>query len=175
MERMQFGRPLRLLVAALGTATLTGCACGMLSPCGVEPCEEPVPEVAPPPEPAPPPPPPPPPPPQPPASKVVFFDFDQAVIRSEDMALLERHARFLNDYPERTIVIEGHCDERGPERYNDGLGMKRAQAVFEVLSGRGVAEGRMETQSYGESRPAVPGSGEDAWASNRRAVIIYYE
>lgn len=173
MERKQFGRPVRLLAAVLGTATLTGCACGMLSPCGVEPCEEPAPEVAPAPEP--PPPPPPPPSPQPPASKVFFFDFDQATIRSEDVPLLERHARFLVDYPERTIVIEGHADERGPERYNEGLGMKRAQAVFEMLSGRGVAEGRMETKTYGESRPAVPGSDEDAWASNRRAVIIYYE
>ena len=173
MVREGFVRPAKLVCALLGTTLLTGCACGMLSPCGVVPCPEPEPEVVA--EPEPPPPPPPPPPPQPPAASTVYFDFDDATVRGEDMALLERHAEFLRDHPERRVIVEGHCDERGPERYNTGLGLRRAQAVGEVLRMNGIAEERIEPKSFGESRPAVPGSDESAWASNRRAVIIYYE
>ena len=173
MVRKGVGQSAKLVVVLLGSSLLTGCACGMLSPCGVEPCPEPEPEVVA--EPEPPPPPPPPPPPQPPAAKIVYFDFDEAVVRGEDMPLLERHAEFLRDHPQRNIVVEGHCDERGPERYNNGLGLRRAEAVREVLRRHGIAEDRIESKSFGESRPAVPGSDESAWASNRRAVIIYYE
>lgn len=170
----RWGDAAKLPLAALGALLVTGCACGFDEPC-VAPCEDDVPLVAvaePPPTP---PPPPPPEPPKPPAMRVVYFDFDDATVRPQDMALLSRHADFLRDHGGYAVTVEGHCDERGAESYNDGLGMKRAQAVHDVLVGNGVSATRIEAVSYGESRPASPGRSEADWAKNRRAVIIYYE
>lgn len=164
----------KLPVAALGALLVTSCACGFGEPC-VEPCEEEVPPPLVAAEPPPAPPPPPPEPPKPPAMRVVYFDFDDATVRPEDMALLARHAAFLRDHGGHAVTVEGHCDERGAESYNEGLGMKRAQAVQDVLVGNGVAASRIDAVSYGESRPASVGRSEANWAKNRRAVIIYYE
>ena len=166
-------RTVRLLGVSAASLLLTGCACGVLSPC-VGPCEEEVVIPAPTPPPEPTPPPAPPPPPEPPAMRVVYFGFDDATISGQDMRLLQRHAAFLRENAEHSITVEGHCDERGSESYNSGLGMRRAEAVLEALSAQGVAATRMEAVTYGEKQPAEAGSDETAWAKNRRAVIIYY-
>ena len=68
-----------------------------------------------------------------------------------------------------TLIIAGFTDERGTEDYNRGLGEKRAQAVRDALISQGVSGGRIQTVSFGEEMPADPGSGESAWAMNRRA------
>ena len=165
-------RVAKLFGVGVSSLLLAGCACGFVTPC-VGPCDEEL--VAPAPAPVPEPtPPPPPPPPEPPAMRVVYFDFDDATVRGEDMDLLARHADFLRQHAKYTVTVEGHCDERGPERYNEGLGMKRAEAVLAVLSANGVSATRMEAVSFGEEQPAEPGEDETAWAQNRRAVIIYY-
>ena len=106
--------------------------------------------------------------------RVVYFDFDDAAIRDEGMQLLERHAAFLRENAKYSITVEGHCDERGSESYNNGLGMQRAEAVLAVLATNGVAETRMQAVSFGEKQPATTGDDETAWAKNRRAVILYY-
>ena len=154
-------------------------------------CESQAPEPPPAPEPAPvvEQPPPPPPPPPPPAfndnlepyypgttrllERVFYFEFDRAVINSADLEALQVHADVLRDNPSRRVVIEGHCDERGTREYNLALGERRADAVRSFLTAAGVSGSRVETVSYGEERPDDPGSGEDAWARNRRAVMIY--
>lgn len=172
---LNWQRPASLVkMLALGAASLvlTGCACGFGdTPC-VGPCEEEA--AAPVPAPVPTPEPPPPPPPEPPNMRVVYFGFDNATVRDEDMSLLEQHATFLRENAKHYITIEGHCDERGPESYNEGLGLRRAQSVFNVLSTNGVPATRMTAVSFGEGKPADPSEGEEAWAKNRRAVIIYY-
>ena len=68
-----------------------------------------------------------------------------------------------------TLIIAGFTDERGTEEYNRGLGEKRAQAVRDALISQGVSGGRIQTVSFGEEMPADSGSGESAWAMNRRA------
>jgi len=67
------------------------------------------------------------------------------------------------------IIIAGFTDDRGTEEYNRGLGERRAQAVREALIGMGVSGGRVQTVSFGEEMPADSGSGDAAYAKNRRA------
>ena len=100
----------------------------------------------------------------------VFFEYDRSDISSEGRQILERQAQWLRRYPNVTVTIEGHTDERGTREYNLALGERRAQAVKNVLSALGIPAGRMQTISYGKERPDPVGSDEAAWARNRRAV-----
>ncbi len=102
----------------------------------------------------------------------VFFDFDKSEIRSDAVPTLERQAAWLKQFPQVTILIEGHADERGTREYNLALGERRANATRDFLVGLGIADGRIEITSYGKERPAVLGSNEAAWAQNRRAVTV---
>ncbi|MBW8271498.1 peptidoglycan-associated lipoprotein Pal [Caldovatus aquaticus] len=102
----------------------------------------------------------------------VFFDFDRANIRPDQRPVLERQARWLQQYPQVQVTVEGHADERGTREYNLALGQRRANAARDVLIANGVAASRIETISYGEDRPAALGSNEEAWAQNRRAVTV---
>jgi len=100
----------------------------------------------------------------------VFFAFDRSDISSESQQILARQADWLRRYPNVTVTIEGHCDERGTREYNLALGERRAQAVKNVLVAMGIPAGRLSTISYGKERPAVVGSTDDAYAQNRRGV-----
>ena len=98
----------------------------------------------------------------------VFFAFDQYDLDTEAMGILSRNARLLREAGV-TILISGHCDERGTVEYNLALGERRALAVRDYLVSLGVPAGKLRVTSYGESRPFAKGSNEDAWAQNRRA------
>jgi len=100
----------------------------------------------------------------------VFFAFDRSDISSEAQQTLTRQADWLRRYPNVTVTIEGHCDERGTREYNLALGERRAQAVKNVLVALGIPASRISTISYGKERPAVVGSTEEAYAQNRRGV-----
>jgi peptidoglycan-associated lipoprotein len=100
----------------------------------------------------------------------VFFAFDRSDISPEAQQILSRQADWLQRYPNVTVTIEGHCDERGTREYNLALGERRAQAVKNVLVASGIPASRISTISYGKERPAVVGSSEEAYAQNRRAV-----
>jgi peptidoglycan-associated lipoprotein len=102
-------------------------------------------------------------------AEMVFFDYDRSEIRADSRAMLDRKARVLRDQPAVRIRIEGHADERGSTEYNLALGSRRAESVKSYLAGLGIGVGRIETTTYGESRPLARGSDEAAWARNRRA------
>ena len=108
-----------------------------------------------------------------PISRTYYFDYDKAVIKPADLASLEVHAQILRRNPDRSIVIEGHCDERGTREYNLALGERRAGAISSFLASAGVPGRQIETVSYGEERPEDPGHDEAAWARNRRGIISY--
>jgi peptidoglycan-associated lipoprotein len=102
----------------------------------------------------------------------VYFDTDQAVLRADARASLEARAEAIRQHPELGVVtIQGHCDERGSDAYNLALGERRAAAVKSYLVDLGVPASRLETVSYGESRPAVAGHDETAWRYNRRSEL----
>jgi peptidoglycan-associated lipoprotein len=100
----------------------------------------------------------------------VFFAFDRSDITPESQQILSRQADWLRRYPNVTVTIEGHCDERGTREYNLALGERRAQAAKNVLVASGIPASRISTISYGKERPIVVGSNEEAWAQNRVAI-----
>jgi peptidoglycan-associated lipoprotein len=102
----------------------------------------------------------------------VFFDFDMYDIRADAQDTLQKQAAWLQQYPNFTIMIEGHCDERGTREYNLALGERRANAVRNYLVALGIDGNRIQTISYGKERPAVEGTDETAFAQNRRGVTV---
>jgi peptidoglycan-associated lipoprotein len=103
----------------------------------------------------------------------IYFDFDASTIRSEYAQTVAAHAAHLNNNSRMAVRLEGHTDERGSREYNIGLGERRAQAVRRAMMLQGVRGDQISTVSYGEERPAVSGSDEEAWAMNRRVEIVY--
>ncbi|HEX4870871.1 MAG TPA: peptidoglycan-associated lipoprotein Pal [Nevskiaceae bacterium] len=106
------------------------------------------------------------------SQRTVYFAYDSAEISVETRSIVERFGRFLVANPTKRVRLEGHADERGTREYNVGLGENRANAVREVLLGMGVSASQISVVSYGEERPAVPGSDEAAYAKNRRVEIV---
>ena len=99
----------------------------------------------------------------------VFFGYDSAELDADAQELLQHQAAWLKQHDILSVIIEGHCDERGTREYNLALGEKRAQAVKNYLSGLAVFP-VVNTISYGKERPAVIGSNDAAWGQNRRSV-----
>ena len=107
------------------------------------------------------------------AADRVFFAYDSAELRPDARATLDALATQMQKRPQCRFVIEGHCDERGTREYNLALGEKRASVAMSYLAALGVDPTRLQTVSYGKERPAVTGSGEEIWAQNRRAAIVF--
>lgn len=101
--------------------------------------------------------------------KTVYFEFDSYSIPTEYRKELTAAVPSLKNQKSVRIQVEGHCDERGSNEYNLALGERRARAVMDFLVSEGVPAEILSTISYGEERPAVQGSTEEAWAKNRRA------
>jgi len=108
-----------------------------------------------------------------PLGRIIYFGYDKAVLPPESLPLLELHAAFLRNNPDRRVLIEGNTDERGTREYNLALGERRSDAVRTFLVSTGVRRSQVDTVSYGEERPADAGHDEAAWAKNRRAVLVY--
>lgn len=102
-----------------------------------------------------------------------FFDYDQSSVRADAQTVLTRNADALkaifNEFPGFTVVVEGHCDERGSAEYNLGLGDRRATSAKDFLVQLGVPADRLRTISYGKERPQCTESNEECWQRNRRA------
>jgi peptidoglycan-associated lipoprotein len=98
----------------------------------------------------------------------VFFEYDKYELRGEARTVLQENARYLKEASSASVLLEGHCDERGTNEYNLALGQRRADAVLEYLVDLGVERSRLRTLSYGEERPFAMGSTESVWAQNRR-------
>lgn len=128
---------------------------------------------------APPPKPPPTPPPAPPAAPArtkpvyshVLFDFDKAVLKPEGKAEVDKVVADLKKYNKDTVLIEGHTCDIGDEKYNMGLGQRRADAVKKYMVEQGIAEGRITTKSFGETQPAVKNESAANRKLNRRVVF----
>jgi len=104
--------------------------------------------------------------------KDAFFDYDQAVLRSDAREALSSDAGWLKKFPSTRLLIEGHCDERGTEEYNLALGDRRAAAVREYLAGLGVTAERVQTVSYGKERPFCEQENESCFQQNRRGHLL---
>ncbi len=100
----------------------------------------------------------------------VFFAFDSAAISDTARADLESQALYMKKHPNKDVILEGHCDERGSTEYNLALGALRAGNAAHVLIAEGIEPSRIKTISYGKENPQYPGTGEEVWAKNRNAT-----
>ena len=102
----------------------------------------------------------------------VFFKYDLARLSADSQQVLNENARWIKKFPTATVIIEGHCDERGSEEYNLALGDRRSQATREYLQDIGVRGGQLEALSFGEERPFENCHDETCWQKNRRAHFV---
>jgi peptidoglycan-associated lipoprotein len=105
--------------------------------------------------------------------QIIYFDFDKSTIQSQFTELLQAHADFLVKNPSVKVLVEGHADERGTPEYNIALGESRAKSVSKYLQSLGVSESQISVVSYGEEKPMIKSRTEEAFAKNRRAVLVY--
>jgi peptidoglycan-associated lipoprotein len=102
----------------------------------------------------------------------VFFETDSTELTPQSIATLDKQAQWLTTYAQYTFTVEGHADERGTREYNIALGARRAQAVRDYLTSRGIQAYRMRTISYGKERPVAVCNDISCWSQNRRAVTV---
>ncbi len=105
--------------------------------------------------------------------KDVYFEYDSYEITPQYESVIQSDARFLQQHPSITFLIEGHCDERGSIEYNLTLGEYRANAAKNALVQQGVSAARIRTISYGKEKPVCTESTESCWQQNRRAHFVY--
>jgi peptidoglycan-associated lipoprotein len=103
---------------------------------------------------------------------MVHFDVAKAEIQPDGHAALDRKVAILTANPLVRVRITGACDDRGSDEYNQALGDRRAAAVQRYLVAQGIDAARLENVSAGEKSPIDGGSGEVAWARNRRAEFL---
>ena len=105
----------------------------------------------------------------------VTFAFDDATVRDEDRAALDRFAQIVNKYYTGTVVtVEGHADPAGSARYNTALSKRRAESVAAYLTQAGMSGTDLRTIGYGEARQIVKGAEKDepGAEANRRVVFV---
>lgn len=103
---------------------------------------------------------------------IVYFSTDSTDLSPEAQQTLASQARWLQQYSQYTITIEGHADERGTREYNIGLGAKRAESVKSYLARNGISGARIRTISYGKERPVAVCNDISCWSQNRRAQTV---
>ncbi|MGO8839761.1 MAG: peptidoglycan-associated lipoprotein Pal [Methyloceanibacter sp.] len=103
---------------------------------------------------------------------LVHFEVDSSALTGEAQGILRSQAVWLNQYPQYTVTIQGHADERGTREYNIALGARRAIAVRGFLAQQGVSAARMRTISYGKERPIAVCDDISCWSQNRRAQTV---
>jgi peptidoglycan-associated lipoprotein len=105
-----------------------------------------------------------------------YFDYDKATIRPDAVKALQADSTelrtILAHYPDYKLTVQGHCDERGSEEYNIGLGDRRAAAAEEYLVEVGIPSGQLSVISYGKERPVCTEHNEACWQKNRRIHIV---
>ena len=102
----------------------------------------------------------------------IFFATNESVLTTASRDTLRKQAAWLRKNSDITVVLEGHCDERGTREYNLALGERRANAAKDYLMTYGVASNRISVISYGKERPVDSGSNPLAWSKNRRSVTV---
>jgi peptidoglycan-associated lipoprotein len=105
--------------------------------------------------------------------RVIYFDYDSSEIQPQFIEILRAHSLYLSTNPGASVLLQGHTDARGTREYNLALAEQRANRVRGFMLAEGVADGQINTISYGEEKPAQRGQGEESWALNRRVELVY--
>lgn len=107
------------------------------------------------------------------AKRSTYYPFDVSAVQDADKPVVQAHAKYLSEHPDRKVRMEGNCDERGSNEYNLGLGNRRANGVKQMLLLGGARASQIETVSYGEEKPRCTDHNEACWKQNRRTDIRY--
>ncbi|RSY03077.1 OmpA family protein, partial [Sphingomonas koreensis] len=118
-------------------------------------------------------PPPPPPPVCSPGPYIVFFEWDKSDITPEAAGILDNAISQYQTCGNAQVMLAGHADRSGSASYNVGLSQRRADSVKAYLTGRGIADGTISTEAFGESRPRVETADGVRELQNRRVEITY--
>ena len=102
----------------------------------------------------------------------IHFIVDQSTLTPQAMDTLRKQVVWLRQYPNVTIQVEGHADERGTREYNIALSARRATATRRFLLSQGLQASRLSTIAYGKERPVALCDAENCWNQNRRAVTV---
>lgn len=105
--------------------------------------------------------------------KDVYFDYDKSDVRADQQSSIQSDVAFLQQHPNISFTVEGHCDERGSTEYNLALGDNRASVVKNALAAGGIAADRIKTVSLGKEKPFCSESNEACWQQNRRGHFVY--
>lgn len=104
--------------------------------------------------------------------KGVNFDFDKATLRPDAVVILDEAVAVLQKYPQLRVEVAGHTDSKGKDAYNQALSERRAQAVYDYLTGKGIDASRLVgPNGYGETRPIDTNDTEEGRANNRRTEL----
>ena len=103
----------------------------------------------------------------------VLFDTDQATLKPGAATEIERLSTFLKENADTRIRIEGHTDSVGTEAYNEALSRRRAEAVADALTDRGIAPERIEIVARGEGFPVVGNDTAAGRQQNRRVEVVF--
>lgn len=107
------------------------------------------------------------------SKRSVYYPLDVDTVQDADKPLVQAHAKYLSEHPDRKVRLEGNADERGSNEYNLALGQRRADGVKKMLVLGGAKASQVETVSYGEEKPKASGHDETSWSQNRRTDINY--
>ncbi|PXF59594.1 MAG: hypothetical protein C4B58_03020 [Deltaproteobacteria bacterium] len=101
----------------------------------------------------------------------INFDFDKSDIKPEFVPVLDEAVEILKEHPDTNVIIEGHTDWTGTEKYNQGLSERRAASVFNYLVEKGISQNSLETVGYGEAAPIADNHTQEGRSMNRRVVF----
>ena len=100
-----------------------------------------------------------------------FFDFDKAVLKPEGKAKLDDLAAKVKDINLEVIIAVGHTDAVGTDAYNQGLSVKRSEAVKAYLVSKGIDKSRVYTEGKGEKQPVADNKTSAGRSKNRRVEV----
>ena len=106
-------------------------------------------------------------------TRVIYFDYDQELLKPEYQAVIACHSKYLRDRSGAQMNLEGNADERGTREYNLALGERRAKTVNSAFMANAAPANRINVVSFGEERPLCLDSDESCWSKNRRVEIVY--
>ena len=101
----------------------------------------------------------------------IYFETDSALLKAESRETLQQVLNVIQSKTSLNLIIEGHTDSRGSDKYNLDLSQRRAQAVMDWLVENGIDSGRLYAKGYGESKPVADNNRPDGRALNRRVEI----
>ena len=107
-----------------------------------------------------------------PIAQTIHFGFDSDKLAADERENLDQIAGLIAERSEAMVRVEGYTDTRGPHRYNEGLGLRRAKSVVAYLTDKGINPNRFEVRSFGPDKVVDTTDNEVAHARNRRVEVI---